>query len=254
MFTYTGTLLLTICLAATPTETSPYSVKVIVQDKNGDRIPHAQVRVDDGKPIDTGGEAEIEVPFKGKRITIRVDPNAPDSENRKWRSETLEIPKKEVVLTVEESRLKHAAPPTVGCAQQPVCVCKMIPYCNSPCYLDPCQEVCHCWSAEPQYVCSNSSSDAGEASLIVSVPPDATVFINGKAGKITGSRRLYVSKGLMYGQNYGYVVRAQIAHEGKIIERAQEVVLKAGDSKEIALDFSSRGNQPASGVRSLSQR
>ncbi len=84
------------------------------------------------------------------------------------------------------------------------------------------------------------TGSVGEATLTVLVPSDAAVFINGRPTTSKGDRRVYVSKGLMYGYCYGYVVRAQVTRNGKIVEDAQNIVLRPGESKEIVLDFSGR--------------
>lgn len=84
--------------------------------------------------------------------------------------------------------------------------------------------------------------EVGEAKLIVSVPSDATVVINGRATKITGSRRVYISKGLIYGYSYRYVVHARIARDGKTFEDTRTVILRPGDSTEITFDFSGNRN------------
>lgn len=80
----------------------------------------------------------------------------------------------------------------------------------------------------------------GEARLTVSVPEDAEVFINDRPTKSTGARRVYLSKGLGGGINYWYRVRVRIVRDGKVLEEIREVVLRAGDSKSVSVDFPGR--------------
>lgn len=68
--------------------------------------------------------------------------------------------------------------------------------------------------------------DAGY--LLVSVPEDAKVFVNGRATTSTGSERQYVSRGLENGQRYSYEVRAEVIRDGKTVSETQTAQLTAG--------------------------
>ena len=82
-------------------------------------------------------------------------------------------------------------------------------------------------------------SDGG-AKLTVSVPQDATVFVNGRRTTSTGSHRVYASLGLTYGYAYGYVIRVQVLRDGKIVEQSQKVVLRPDENKNLAFAFSDK--------------
>ena len=119
MFACTSGLLLAILVAVTPAEVSSDSVKIVTKDENGNLIPHVRLKINGADPltITTDDQAEAIIPFNGKRITVRIDPSQPDSKD--WRTETFEIPKQEVTLTIKKARLKHPAPPSVGYAKPP---------------------------------------------------------------------------------------------------------------------------------------
>jgi uncharacterized protein (TIGR03000 family) len=78
------------------------------------------------------------------------------------------------------------------------------------------------------------------ASLVVLVPKDAVVFINGKPTASTGTRREYFSEGLLFGHDYRYVVRAKFPRDGKIAEETCEALLRAGESSTLSLGPSGR--------------
>jgi uncharacterized protein (TIGR03000 family) len=73
--------------------------------------------------------------------------------------------------------------------------------------------------------------------LTIWVPYDAKVTINGMPTKSTGSRRTFVSYDLKEGFSYKYEVKAEIVHEGKIVEDTKTVVLTAGGNSALAFGF-----------------
>jgi len=78
-------------------------------------------------------------------------------------------------------------------------------------------------------------SDSGLLTLYV--PYDAKVFINGLETRTPGSRRQYVSYGLLPGYRYKYEVRVEIVRDGKILEDTKVVYLTAGSKEALAFGF-----------------
>jgi uncharacterized protein (TIGR03000 family) len=74
--------------------------------------------------------------------------------------------------------------------------------------------------------------------LIVDVPADAKVFVNGHATTSTGEHRQYVSHGLEAGMRYEYQVRAEIIRDGKVLAETKTVQLSAGSQADVAFDMS----------------
>jgi uncharacterized protein (TIGR03000 family) len=85
------------------------------------------------------------------------------------------------------------------------------------------------------------SPDAGY--LIVNVPADAKVFVNGHATTSTGEHRQYVSHGLEAGMRYEYQVRAEIIRDGKVLSETKTVQLTGGSQADLAFEMS--GSSPA---------
>ncbi|MEI8371878.1 MAG: TIGR03000 domain-containing protein [Planctomycetota bacterium] len=79
---------------------------------------------------------------------------------------------------------------------------------------------------------------AGDGGILtVYVPNEAKVTINGLLTKSTGSKRHFVSYGLLPGYTYKYEVKAEVVREGKIVTEVQTISLKAGDRGGVAFGF-----------------
>lgn len=81
-------------------------------------------------------------------------------------------------------------------------------------------------------------SDSGL--LTIYVPYDAKVFINGLETRTPGSRRQYVSYGLLPGYRYKYEVRAEVVRDGKILEETKVIYLTAASKEALAFGFNVR--------------
>ena len=77
----------------------------------------------------------------------------------------------------------------------------------------------------------------GNATLVVDVPADAKIFVNGTKTNTLGSQRRYVSTGLMSGQTYSYEVQAVFERDGKEQAVTKNVSLTAGSEVQLAFEF-----------------
>lgn len=73
------------------------------------------------------------------------------------------------------------------------------------------------------------------ALLLVKVPAEAKVFINDQLTVSTGADREYVSRDLLSGPQYKFVVRAEFVHNGRTASENKTVQLTAGQTAN--LDF-----------------
>lgn len=80
-------------------------------------------------------------------------------------------------------------------------------------------------------------SSATSGAILLSLPQDARVVINGRETTITGPTRKYVSENLKPGSTYKYEIRATIVRDGKMVEEKRVVYLKAGQSEQLAFSF-----------------
>lgn len=75
--------------------------------------------------------------------------------------------------------------------------------------------------------------------LTVRVPANARVYLAGNETRQTGEVREFSTTKLTSGEGWnGYTVRAEIEKDGKLVTKEQVVSIEAGQSKEIAFDFS----------------
>src|SRR5205085_1809400 len=67
------------------------------------------------------------------------------------------------------------------------------------------------------------------ARLIVDVPEDARVYVDGRLMKSTSTHRVYASPALDRGQAYYYDVRIEVDRDGKTVTSNKRVVVRAGE-------------------------
>jgi uncharacterized protein (TIGR03000 family) len=90
---------------------------------------------------------------------------------------------------------------------------------------------------------NRTSTSTTDGTLLVLVPEDALVTINGHATQSTGSQRQYFSRDLNPGATYSYEIRATRMVDGHLAEDHRIVQLKAGESEAIVLDFAPTSNE-----------
>jgi len=76
---------------------------------------------------------------------------------------------------------------------------------------------------------------AAPAKLIVNVPADAKLTIDGVVTTSTSSRRVFVSPTLEAGKAFRYTLTAEITHQGNIVVVTKDARVKAGQTTEVSL-------------------
>ncbi len=74
--------------------------------------------------------------------------------------------------------------------------------------------------------------------VTITVPQDAVVFVNDVRTTATGSSRSFVSFGLTAGNEYDYVIRAEVTRNGRKFVETQVVTLTAGERDSVSFSFS----------------
>ncbi len=72
-----------------------------------------------------------------------------------------------------------------------------------------------------------------QASINVTVPADAVVYVNDRPTTSTGATRHYISRGLMMGRTYAYQIRVEFQKDGEKVVENKLVRLQAGQSEEL---------------------
>jgi uncharacterized protein (TIGR03000 family) len=89
-------------------------------------------------------------------------------------------------------------------------------------------------------------ADAGL--LVVEVPAEGTIFVNGQATASTGAERRFLSRGLVAGKQYEFVVRMKNGDA----EETKVVTLSAGERAKVS--FVAADSRPAAAKTSLTLR
>jgi uncharacterized protein (TIGR03000 family) len=78
------------------------------------------------------------------------------------------------------------------------------------------------------------------ATIVVSLPADARLFVDGTPTTSTSERRSLVTPGLEVGTTYFYTVRAEVVRDGLTVEQTQRVLVRGGIATPVRFDFSTQ--------------
>jgi uncharacterized protein (TIGR03000 family) len=79
------------------------------------------------------------------------------------------------------------------------------------------------------------SLNAAPATIIVNVPADAQLKVDGVATTSTSARRVFVSPALENGKQFTYTLQAEFSVEGKPVVLSKDVRIQAGATVEVSL-------------------
>jgi uncharacterized protein (TIGR03000 family) len=82
------------------------------------------------------------------------------------------------------------------------------------------------------------------ATLVVRLPADAKLTVDGSATGSNDSLRTFVSPTLPAGKDYQYTLRAEVMRDGKKVERTRDVNVRAGQTSEVNFNFTEAIPQP----------
>ena len=75
------------------------------------------------------------------------------------------------------------------------------------------------------------------ATIVVSLPAEATLSVDDHATTSTSATRTFVSPALNFGQEYTYELKAEIVRDGKTVTTTKQVNVHAGSESRVQLDF-----------------
>jgi uncharacterized protein (TIGR03000 family) len=75
------------------------------------------------------------------------------------------------------------------------------------------------------------------ARLMVRLPADATLSIEGSPTTSTRGVRSFISPPLQPGRDYLYTLKAEVMRDGKRVERTKDVSVHAGQQSEVTIDL-----------------
>jgi uncharacterized protein (TIGR03000 family) len=87
-----------------------------------------------------------------------------------------------------------------------------------------------------------AQANANEATLIVTLPEDAKLTIDGEETTSTSEQRVFVSPVLEAGKQYEYSLKAKVLRDGKVQTATAQVTVRPGEVSRVELKV------PATGV------
>jgi uncharacterized protein (TIGR03000 family) len=84
-------------------------------------------------------------------------------------------------------------------------------------------------------VCLAPQTASGSATIVVSLPADAKLTIDGEATTSTSDHRVFLSPSLPTGQAYHYTLKAEIVVDGKTQVVSEVVAVRAGEETKVTL-------------------
>jgi uncharacterized protein (TIGR03000 family) len=89
----------------------------------------------------------------------------------------------------------------------------------------------------------NVSGINAPATIVVRLPAEAKLTVDGSATQSTDRVRTFVSPPLQPGTDYHYTLRAEVTRDGKTVERTRDVNVRAGQTSEVNFDFDASSPQ-----------
>lgn len=80
--------------------------------------------------------------------------------------------------------------------------------------------------------------NAAPAKVLVTLPVDASLTIDGQATTSTGATREFVSPALENGKAYVYTIKVDVSRDGKTVSESKTVYVRAGETSEVSFGLS----------------
>jgi uncharacterized protein (TIGR03000 family) len=84
------------------------------------------------------------------------------------------------------------------------------------------------------------TSLSAPATIVVSLPADARLTVDGAPTNSTSDRRTLVTPELEFGATYVYTMRAEIVRDGRTLAETQDVTVRGGETSAIQFQFSNQ--------------
>ncbi len=84
------------------------------------------------------------------------------------------------------------------------------------------------------------ASTEAPATIVVTLPNDARLTIDGTPTSSLSDRRVFVSPSLPMGRDYHYTLTAKVTRDGRPVTIEKKVTVRAGEQTQVTLDVPSR--------------
>ncbi|GEM_PF-3221277 len=88
---------------------------------------------------------------------------------------------------------------------------------------------------------AHAQATGTEATLIVNLPEDATLTIDGQETISTSSQRVFVTPALEQGKEYEYTLKAKVKRDGKVEVATAKVTIRPGEVSQVELKLPAEG-------------
>jgi uncharacterized protein (TIGR03000 family) len=78
------------------------------------------------------------------------------------------------------------------------------------------------------------------ATIVVSLPADARLIVDGTPTTSTSERRTLVTPVLENGTTYVYTMQAEVTREGRVMTQSQQVTVRGGETSNVQFNFSAQ--------------
>jgi uncharacterized protein (TIGR03000 family) len=79
--------------------------------------------------------------------------------------------------------------------------------------------------------------NAAPATIVVSLPAEAKLLVDGDATSSTSTVRVFQSPALEQNQTYYYTLNGELLRDGQIVKTSQRVAVRAGEETRVELNF-----------------
>jgi uncharacterized protein (TIGR03000 family) len=79
------------------------------------------------------------------------------------------------------------------------------------------------------------------ATIVVSLPADARLIVDGTPTTSTSERRTLVTPVLENGTTYVYTMQVEVSREGRVMTQTQQVTVRGGETSNVQFNFSAQG-------------
>ena len=81
------------------------------------------------------------------------------------------------------------------------------------------------------------TAQVAPATIIVNVPANARLTVDGTATSSTASRRVFVTPAMEVGSDYAFSFTAELVRDGQTVSETQTVTVSGGRSSEVSFTF-----------------
>jgi uncharacterized protein (TIGR03000 family) len=87
------------------------------------------------------------------------------------------------------------------------------------------------------------SAGSSRATLVVQLPSEARLTINGATSQMTSGTRTFQSPPLRRGEDYSYTLQAEWVRDGQTVTTGKHVTVRAGEERKVTLTFPSTADR-----------